>query len=64
MLNVRKVINSLNKNDKVWIVYGENEDIFEGYVDSITDEYLIIHEYVADIYRTLNQNQIIEIQKI
>ncbi|GLO68357.1 MULTISPECIES: hypothetical protein [Oceanobacillus] len=59
-----QIINSLNKNYKVSIVYGENGDIFEGYVDSITDDYLIIHEYVSDIYRTLYHDQIIEIQKI
>lgn len=61
---MKQIINSLNKNDKVSIVYGENGDIFEGYVDAITNDYLIIHEYVSDIYRTFNQNQIIEIQKI
>ena len=59
-----QIINSLNKNYKVSIVYGENGDIFEGYVDSITDDYLIIHEYVSDIYSTLYHDPIIEIQKI
>lgn len=64
MLNVKEVINSLSKTDKVTIVYGENEDIFQGYFDSITEEHLIIHEYVSDTYRTFNLNQIIEIRKI
>ncbi|MEK5394052.1 hypothetical protein NSQ59_27510 [Margalitia sp. FSL K6-0131] len=64
MLEPKDVIKSLKKNDKVMIVYGENKDLFQGYVTEINENNLIIHEYVSDIYRTFNMGSIMEISKI
>lgn len=56
--------NSLNKNDKVWMVCGENAAGYKGYVDTVTDKYVVIHEYDTNIYSSLDRDQITEIQKI
>lgn len=63
MLTVKEVINTLQKNDKVRIIYINDEE-FEGYVESISHNHLTIHEYVSDIYRTFNLQQILEIESI
>ena len=63
MLTVKEVINTLQKNDKVRIIY-VNDELFEGYVESISENHLTIHEYVSDSYRTLNRQQILEIESI
>lgn len=59
----KQFFDALSKGDKVYIVYGDNEESFEGYVDSISDKHLVIHEYVPDIYRTLRREGIVEISK-
>lgn len=64
LLELNEAINTLNKNDKVMIVYGENAELFKGYVDSVSENHLIIHEYVMDNYRTLNKRNIKEISKV
>jgi len=61
---MNKFIDTLKKNDKVFIVYGDTAVSFEGYVDSITDNHLVIHEYVSNIYRTLNREGVVEISKV
>lgn len=60
----KDLINSLRKNDKVSIVYGEDSEIFEGFISSISEDHLTIHEYVSDTYRTFLVEFIVEIQKI
>ena len=57
-------IDNLKINDKVLIVYGENTELFKGYVSEITQDHLIIHEYITDIYRTFSKCNIIEISKV
>jgi len=63
LLTVNEVINTLKENDKVVITYA-NEELFEGYVDSISESHLTIHEYVSNMYRTFNRQQILEIESI
>lgn len=58
------MIKTLKKNDKVMIVYGENNELFQGYVTEITENNLLLHEYVPNIYRTLSKGAIKEISKI
>ena len=59
----KELIDTLNKNDKVSLVY-YNEEQFEGYVHSIDEETLTINEFVSDIYRTFQHSNILEIEKI
>lgn len=57
-------LSDFKRNDKVQIVYGEGgAETFVGFVDSITDQNLVLHEYVNDIYWTLLIDNIIEIDK-
>lgn len=63
MATLNEIIKTLKINDKVLIIYGDSEEQFQGYIDSITESYLIIHEYVSDKYITLNLNRIREIKK-
>ncbi|MGG4037833.1 hypothetical protein [Heyndrickxia ginsengihumi] len=64
MVAIKEVIKTLKKNEKLSIVYGENEELFQGYVSDITDNHLILHEYVSDVYRTFNISKIMEINRI
>lgn len=62
-LTVHELINTLKRHEKVTIVYGENQDFYEGYIDSVSEKHVILHEYVSDIYRTFNRDQISEVEK-
>ncbi|WP_025731513.1 hypothetical protein [Heyndrickxia ginsengihumi] len=64
MVAIKEVIKTLKENEKLSILYGENEEHFQGYVSTITDNHLILHEYVSDVYRTFSINRIIEISRI
>lgn len=50
--------------DKVFIVYGESGEPYEGYVHSINKKHVSIHEHVTDTYRTLLRENIKEITVI
>lgn len=60
MSDINEIIETASKNDKIEIVYGDNSESMEGYIHSVSDEYITIHEYVPDIYRTINRVSILE----
>lgn len=63
-LNLNKAkITDFKVNDKVSISYDYGIP-FEGFIHSIDDKHITIHEYVPDIYRTLLIENIVEIEKI
>lgn len=51
------------RNDKVEVIHADG-DVYEGYVHSIDDNHLIIHEYLDDIYRTFIRENIVEVTVI
>ncbi|MDN4609107.1 hypothetical protein [Sporosarcina highlanderae] len=56
-------VSELKVNDKVLVVYGDDFVDYVGFVSSITDKHLVLHEYVPDIYRTLCIDNIVELSK-
>lgn len=58
-----EIIDALNNNDKVSLVYNTEEQ-FEGFVHAIDEENLTINEFVSNIFRTFKRINIIEIEKI
>jgi hypothetical protein len=63
-IDVLHEIDDLNKGEKVYIIYGESADQYEGFVESITTRHLTILDYVPDVYRTFNRESIVEISKV
>lgn len=63
-IDVLNKIDTLNKGEKVYIIYGESDDQYEGFVDSITARHLTILDYVPAVYRTFNRESIVEISKV
>lgn len=53
----------LKTNEKVSVVYSGNSVHYEGFVSSISDRHLVLHEYASDIYRTLIIDNIVELSK-
>lgn len=63
MNNTNNVIDTLKKNDKVTIEYHDG-NCYVGYVEHVEEHHLTIHDYVPDVYRTFNREDIIEIARI
>lgn len=54
-------VSDLKRNDKVLVVYGDGAIDIVGFVSSVTDKHLVIHEHVSDTYRTSLIENIVEL---